>query len=69
MTVSWHTDVRILKFSFFQRLIVIELLVSETIKKNSSNLLPPRTFFFPTFLFADNGSQKQTGDDVLKNGC
>ena len=39
----------ILKFSFFQRLIVIELLVSETIEKKLSKLLLPKTFFFPTF--------------------
>ena len=50
---------------------MIELLINETIEKtNLSKLLPLKTFLFPTFLFADNKSlQKQTRDDVLKNGC
>ena len=51
-------------------LIVIELLINETTEKKISKLLPLKTFFFPNFLSADNkSSQKQTHDNVLKNGC
>ena len=51
MTVFYYTDFTIFKFSFFQRLIVIGLLVSETIKKKLSKLRPPKTIFFPPFSF------------------
>ena len=38
-------------FSFFQKLVVIELLVSETIEKKISKVLALKTFFFLTFSF------------------
>ena len=71
MTVPYWTDFTILKFSFFQRLIVIELLVSETIEKtNYQNHFLLKLSSFLLFLFADSKSlQKQTREDVLKNGC
>ena len=58
-------------FSFFQKLVVIELLVSETIeKKIYLKYLPLKLSSFLLFLFAGSKSlQKQTRDDVLKNGC
>ena len=59
----------ILKLSFFQRLIVIELLVGEKYRKRflKTTSKTSKTFFFPTFLFADNkSSQKQTHDNFWK---
>ena len=41
----------ILKLSFFQRLIVIELLVSEITEKKLSRLLLSKNFFLPAFSF------------------
>ena len=52
ITVSDYTDFKNVKFSFFQRLIVIELLVSEMIEKIYQNSfvlkLPSYYFFFQT---------------------
>ena len=58
-------------FSFFQKLVVIELLVSETIeKKIYLKYLLLKLSSFLLFLFAGSKSlQKQTRDDVLKKGC
>ena len=50
-TVSNYTDFTILNLTFFQGLIVIELLVSEITEKKLSKLLLSKTFFFPTFSF------------------
>ena len=59
-----------LKFSFFQRLIVIELLVSEMIEKSYQNCFFLKISSFLIFLFADSKwSQKQIRDNVLKNDC
>ena len=56
-----------LDFSFFQRQIVIELLVCKIIEKKLSKVLFSKTFFFPTFSFAGSkSSKKQTRDDFLK---
>ena len=55
-----------LKFSFFQRLTVVELVVSETIKTKLSKLLPPKTSLFPSFSFCrQEVIEKRTRDDVL----
>ena len=55
-----------LKFSFFQRLIVIELLLSETIKKKRYQ----NHFLLELLLFTNNkSSQMKTHDDVLKSAC
>ena len=63
MTVSWHTDVRILKFSFFQRLIVIELLVSETMVRKSK----PVTMFGKTDVNKDFVNLKDKSLIRIKN--
>ena len=70
ITVSNLTNFASLKFSFLQRLIVIELLLSEMIEKNHQNSFFLKISSFLLFLFADSKwLQKQTRDDVLKNGC
>ena len=67
ITVSNQTDFTILKFSFFQRLIVIELYVSEMIEKSYQNCFFLKRSSFLLFLFADCKSlQKQTRESVFK---
>ena len=49
---QFHNDFTILKHSFFQRLIVIEIVVSEITEKKLSKLLLSKTFYlFSYFLF------------------
>ena len=70
ITVSNYTDFTNVKFSFFQRLIVIELLVSEMIEKIYQNYFVLKLSSFLLFIFSDSKSlQKQTVNNVLKNGC
>ena len=70
ITVSNYIDFTILKLSFFQRLIVIELLISEMIEKSYQNYFFLKLSSFLFFLFAGSKSlQKQTRNEVLKNNC
>ena len=73
MTNSYYINFTVLKFSFIQRLIVIELFLSESIKKKLSkqqNYFLRKLLPFFLFLFADSkSSQKQPRDDFLKNDC